>query len=357
MLLNDKILQDPLKEKVLPEFANKLGINHYSPTQYSISDGPWFFQYGVLTQEQRRALMKSNSAMEAGKRVGDALQKTYADTIYKINPLTKKVAPTTNEKITLDNAIQEQIEIYKEYNPVDDKDADKKFKYLEEVPEIIRHADTGLKELGVASPVTCERQISIDANSLDESFLLHCPSLPVVGRIDFDFGNQNVFGKTLSKEVTPTGQSSPAFPHKIIELKTKYARLGKVKKDGTRSFLVSAPPATPSFNHLVQCAVYGANWNFAVPVYLLYATATGFQIFDSTNCIHLTQEGMKKNLQIMFRTFIRREKILSQFQHLSRTEIIEGAVSMIDGNFDHPYAWNGLPEDLMKEIKDLWKVN
>ena len=59
----------------------------------------------------------------------------------------------------------------------------------------------------------------------------------------------------------------------------------------------------------------------------------------------------------MFRTFIRREKILSQFQHLSRTEIIEGAVSMIDGNFDHPYAWNGLPEDLMKEIKDLWKVN
>ncbi len=357
MQLNNKILQDPLKEKTLPEFAIKLGINHLSATQFSQTDASWLFKYCYLTQEQRRALLESNSAMEAGKRVGDALQRTYAETIYKISPLTKKVAPTTNEKITLDNSIQEQIEIFKEYEPVNDKDADKKFKYLEEVPEIIRHADAGLKELGVASPVTCERQISIDANSLDESFLLHCPSLPVVGRIDFDYGNRNVFGKTLSKEVTPTGIHTPAFPHKIIELKTKYSRLGKVKKDGTRSFLVSAPPTTPSFNHLVQCAVYGANWNFSSPVYLLYATATGYQIFDSTNCIHLTQEGMKKNLQIMFRTFIRREKILSQFGHLSRSEIIEGAVGMIDGNFDHPYAWNGLPEDLLKEAKDLWKVS
>ena len=60
----------------------------------------------------------------------------------------------------------------------------------ERVPEIIRHADAGLTELGVASPVTCERQISIDANTLDESFLLHCSSLPIVGRIDFDFGNK-----------------------------------------------------------------------------------------------------------------------------------------------------------------------
>ena len=44
------------------------------------------FKYVYLTQEQRRALLESNSAMEAGKRVGDALQRTYAETIYKINP-------------------------------------------------------------------------------------------------------------------------------------------------------------------------------------------------------------------------------------------------------------------------------
>ena len=47
MLLNDKILQDPLEEKVLPLFAQKLNINHYSPTQFSIADAAWFFQYCV----------------------------------------------------------------------------------------------------------------------------------------------------------------------------------------------------------------------------------------------------------------------------------------------------------------------
>ena len=356
MLLNDKILQDPLEEKVLPLFAQKLNINHYSPTQFSIADAAWFFQYCVLTQEQRRTLLKSNSAMEAGKRVGDALQRTHADTIYKINKLTKKVAPTTNEKLSLDNAIQEQIEIFKEYEPADDKDADKKIKYIEECPEVIRNANAGLTELGVASPVTCERQISINTDALEKSFYISSPLLPVVGRIDFDFGSRNVIGANPSDaELAPSNASS--FPHKIIELKTKYSRLGKVKKDGSRSFLVSPVPTTPSFNHLVQCAVYAANWNFNVPIHLLYATAGGYVIFDSNNCKHLTQEGMQKNLQIMNRTFMRREKILSQFQELTRDELIENAVGMMDGNFDHPYAWNNLPEDLLQEAKELWKIN
>ena len=88
MLLNNKILQDPLEEKTLPEFAIKLNINHFSATQFSIPDAAWLFKYVYLTQEQRRALLQSNSAMEAGKRVGDALQRTYAETIYKINPVS-----------------------------------------------------------------------------------------------------------------------------------------------------------------------------------------------------------------------------------------------------------------------------
>ena len=354
MQLNiNKELQDPLNEKTLPLFAEKLKISHFSPTQFALPDSAWLFKYVVLTQEQRRMLLKSNSAMEAGKRVGEALQRHLADVIYKLNPLTKKVAETTNEKITLDNAIQEQIEILKEYNPVDDKDADKKIKYLEEVPEIVRNAFKGLTELAVASPVTCERQVSITSNKLEGFY--SSPSLPVVGRIDFDFGQMRI-----GENPTSTGEhpGPDAFlPHKIIELKTKYSKLGKVKKDGSRSFIVSPTPATASFNHVVQCAVYAAHWNFKVPVYLLYATQGGFQIFDSTNCKHLTVEGMKKNLQIMNRTFMRREKILSQFQDQTRSEIIDHAIEMIDGNFDHPFAWNGLPEDLLQEAKELWKVN
>ena len=352
-----QILQDPLNEKTLPLFAEKLKISHNSPTQFALPDAAWLYRYVVLTQEQRRLLLNSNSAMEAGKRVGDALQRHLAEIIYKLNPLTKKVAPTTNEKISLDNAIQEQLEIFKDYDPVNDKDADKKIKYLEEVPEIIRNAFSGLKELAIASPITCERQVSITADSLKSGFLCS-PTLPTVGRIDFDFGNNSQM--RLGENPTSTGeQPGPdAFhPRAIVELKTKYSKLGRIKKDGSRSFIVSPCPAVASFNHVVQCAVYAAHWQFKVPVYLLYAVQGGFQIFDSTNCKHLTVEGMKKNIQIMNRTFMRREKILSQFQEQTRDEIIEHAVGMIDGNFDHPFAWNGLPEELLQEAKELWKVN
>ena len=353
-------LQDPLEEKTLPLFAEKLNINHFSPTQFSIPDSAWLFKYVVMDQKMRRELLDSNSAMEAGKRVGEALQQHYADTIYKINPTTKKVAPTTNTKITLEEATHEQIEIFKEYQPVDEKDAEKKIKYIEEVPQIIQHANTGLTKLGVASPVTCERQISIDAKSLESSLILS-PTLPVVGRIDFDFGNLGVLSQSemSNKNISdaPSSHGVDLLPPKIVELKTKYSRLGKVKKDGTRSFLVSSPPATPSFNHVVQCAVYAAHWNFKVPVYLLYATANGHEIFDSTNCKHLTVEGMIKNLQIMFRTFLRREKLLAQFQDFNRNEIIENVVDLVDPNFDHPYAWNGLPDELLKQAKELWKLS
>ena len=299
----------------------------------------------------RRELLPSNAAMEAGKIVGEVLQRIYADTIYKLHPVKKKVAPTTNEKITKDAALQEEIEKLKEYVPNDEKDSDKKQKYLEEIPEVINNALSGLKELAVASPVTCERQISIDQL---EGF--SSPLLPTVGRIDFDFGiNSHEFGTPLT-ETNPTSQVD-AFPHKIIELKTKWSRLGKVKKDGSRSFLVSSVPATASFNHVCQVATYAAHFNFKVPAYLLYATKSGYTIFDSTNCHHLTVDGMKKNLQIMFNTFRRREQILTLYQDYTREEIIEGAASLMDMNLDHPFAWNGMPPELLKEAKLLWKLS
>ncbi len=344
MKLNDKIktneLPDALAEalnKTLPLFAKKLKINHGSPTQFAIPDAAWLFKYVFMDQKMRRELLPSNSAMEAGKRVGNVLQKIYADTVYDAHPVTKKVAPRDNKKVSIEVALQEELELFKEYEATDEKDSDKKIKYLEEIPEVITHAHSGLKELGVTSPCTCERQISLDQL---EGF--SSPLLPVVGRIDFDF--------------VQSGSDVLALPEKVVELKTKWSRLGKVKKDGTRSFLLTPVPVMPSFNHVVQVACYAAHFNFKVPAYLLYATKEGYVIFDSNNSHHLTVEGMKKNLQILFNTFRRREKILSLFEHLTREEIIEEAAAMMDMNLDHPFAWNGMPAELLNEAKALWKL-
>ena len=129
-------VSDPLAEaleKTLPTFARKLKINHYSPTQFAIPDAAWLFKYVFMDQKMRRELLPSNAAMESGKIVGEVLQRIYADTIYKLHPVKKKVAATTNEKITKDAALQEEIEKLKEYVPNDEKDSDKKQKYLEEI--------------------------------------------------------------------------------------------------------------------------------------------------------------------------------------------------------------------------------
>ena len=348
-------LQDPLSEKTLPLFAQKLKISHFSPTQFSLPDAAWLFKYIILTQTQRRELLESNSAMEAGKRVGDILQRMYADTIFKLNPSTRKVAPTTNEKLDFDNALQEQTEIFKEYNAVSDKDVEKKIRYIEELKGTALNADKGLIELGLSHPLTCERQVSLtnSANSGEISYPVSFPSLSVVGRIDFDNGVVHDESHAGKNHVS----HDQSFPTKIVELKTKWSRLGRTKKDGSRSFIVSSAPDSPSFNHVVQCAVYAAYWNFKVPIYLLYATDKDYKIFDSVNCKHLTVEGMQKNLQIMNNVFIRREKILSLYQDQDRDGIIENAISLMDGNWDHPWCWNGIPEDLLKDAKEMWKVN
>jgi hypothetical protein len=144
--------------------------------------------------------------------------------------------------------------------------------------------------------------------------------------------------------------------HRTTELKTKWSRLGKVKKNGERSFVKVAPPNTPSFNHLVQTACYAAYYDFKVPVYLLYVTHEGYKTFTSNNCPGLTVEGLKKNFQIMMNVFRRREKLLAINEDKSRDEIIEGAINLIDPMFDHPWCWNNYPTEVLQEVKALWRM-
>ena len=90
MILNNKVLEDPLKEDALPLFATKLKINHHSPTQASLPDGAWLFKYLVLTQEQRR-MLPSNANMKAGVAVNEILQQYYADNYLENKSNHKKI--------------------------------------------------------------------------------------------------------------------------------------------------------------------------------------------------------------------------------------------------------------------------
>ena len=347
---NKVLLEDPLKEKnVLPLFAQKLHINHFSPTQFTYPDAAWLFRYLILNQEQRRKYLLPNAQMKGGIAAGNVLQNCLADTIWKLNS-ARKLSPVKWTKLKKEESLQEELEKFKDYVPQDEKDRSKHIKYIEDLPVVVSNGFKALEEIGVAAPVTCEEQISLTSDRTGDFF--SC-SLPVVGRTDMIFG-KSVFGKT-PHELNPTSQD--AFPQKIIEIKTKWSRLGKVKKNGERSFLNAHPPATPSFNHLVQCACYAAYYDFKVPVYLIYSTSNGYQVFTSNNAGGLTVAGMKKNFQIMMNVFRRREKILASNEQKTKEEIIEGAIELIDPMFDHPWCWLNMPDEILREAKEMWRMH
>jgi hypothetical protein len=337
MILNNKVLEDPLKEEALPLFATKLKINHHSPTQASLPDGAWLFKYLVLTQEERR-MLPSNANMKAGVAVNEILQQYYADNIWKLNPLTKKLMPYANalQYANKQELITNNIDKFKEYDPVDDKDREKFEKYQNEIAETAIHGFSALEKLGAATsgPITCEEQISITQRF---SPLL----LSVVGRTDFAFG----------------GSLDATIPSLIVELKTSWSKLGKIKKDGSRGFISLTLPAAPSFNHLTQCAFYAAKYNYQAPIALVYCNKNGFQIFDQNNCKDLTPEGLQRNFRLICNVFKRREKILAQFEKEDPVKIIQEAVTLIDPNFDHPWCWHGIGEQNLRAAKQLWNFN
>ena len=333
-------LADPLKENILPKFAIKLGITHHSPTQATQPDGSWLFKYLYLTQEQRRSL-PSNAQMKAGVAVNNILQKFYADTIWNFGP-QRKLQPNKNilKGKTKEELITSEVDEYKLYIPNDEKDRSKFEKYQAEIVEVSNHGFSALENIVGADlgPIVCEEQISI---TQDFSSLL----CPVVGRTDFTFNG-----------VSTGGSSQSSFPSLIVELKTSWSKLGKLKKDGTRSFIVSSLPSAPSYTHLLQCSYYAAKYDFKVPVKLVYLTVKGHQTFSQDNCIDLTPDALRRHFNNMCNIFRRRELILSQFEDEDRNTIITKAAEVIDPNFDHPFAWHGIPQDLMEEARNLWRI-
>ena len=335
---NTDNLKDPLADLTyFPEFAKKLKINHWSPTQGNKKDGPWLYEYIVLTQEQRRSL-PGNAAMRGGIHVGEVLQRYYADTIWRINPATKKIEAQKNKDKgrDKDELISEELQKFKDYEPVDEKDRLKKERYMDFISVYSKYGFLAIAETGaVSSPVTCEEQLTTSRSKHSDLLL---PDLPIVQRTDMTFGESN----------SPTA---------ILEFKTQWDKLGKPKKNGERSFLVTKSPAAPRIEHVMQCASYAAYYNFKVPVHLIYINGTGFKIFNASNCYQLQSENLKKYFSNLVNIFIRREKILSMFQDKDADEIILGAATIMEPYFDHNYAWNNFTNEMMLQAKKIFNFN
>lgn len=339
-LKKKKELSDPLAETSIPEIFVKLNLNHFSPTQSSYADGPWVYRYVICTQEQRRQF-DGNANMHSGVACNNAIQYHYANKIFKLNPNTKKLSPVVNNKLSLDLAIQKVQEEFDKYLPVDDKDIEKFERYRETVPQTILQLEKACETLGVSRSknIVAENILSFNDDRLH---------LPIIGRSDLEFSLEDF------SSVAPSIVSSSGNPFCLLEIKTSWDRLGKVKVDGYRSWLNAKTPLTPNRQHLIQCAFY-KKCKPDHDVKLIYVVKDDFKIFDERNCADLEPENLNNYYEELVRTLVRRERLIMKYASDDDvTKIKSELVKDVDPNFDHAFHWK-IGHQWLQHAKDLWK--
>jgi len=338
---NIKVLEDPLSELSLPNFA-RLGINHHSSTSLNYPDGVFAFRYIICTQEDRRKF-DGNANMAAGIAVGDALSYIFAKTIWKMNPLTKKLAPVKNEFLTDDEAIDKAKIKYLKYQPVDDTDREKFEHYITTIPQTIREGIKVLRPLCGDKHIICEDVVNHQDKRL---------SLSIVGRTDFSIQDASKEKSLAGVHYTKTASKADLLS--ILELKTAWQKPMRRKKDGSRSFSYAKLPLLPNKQHLKQLSFY-CTAQRPVDAKLIYLTADGSQVFHKGNCADLEPENMKNYYEELVRSAIRRERLLKRYEHINDTDRMKlEIIKDCENSFDHPFYWK-IGNHYLNQAKELWK--
>ena len=342
MINNKKVLADPLSEASLPNFA-RLGINHHSSTSLSYPDGVFVYRYIICDQETRR-LFDGNANMAAGVACGDALSYRFAKVIWKMNPLTKKLAPVQNKVFTDEEAISAAMEKFRKYTPVDQTDEEKFNHYLETIPQTIKHGFKCINELAGNNHVVCEDVI----NHTDPRV-----QLPIVGRTDFSIQDLREERSSPGEHIHGSKTPPKGDLLSVLELKTSWSKPMKRKKDGTRSFSSAKLPSLPNKNHLQQLAFYTEATKVKDPK-LVYLCEEGYRIFDKNNCADLIPENLKDFYEQLVRAAKRRERLLTRHEHINDLDKMKmELVRDTDAQFEHPFFWK-IGKDFVKQAQDLW---
>ena len=225
--------QDP---DLIPSYYLDIGLNHFSPTQLNAPIDVWLFKYVYLTQVQRRSL-KINSRMHSGNCLQHALNLVYLEGIKPAEALNiglfgrkKKYEPDMATYIG--NGVND-IELHEQNIQAFEATFWSGIEALEEL------------KLPKDKSVTSETYVHLSIDGIH---------VPILGRTDFQYTD-------------------------VIELKTKWRKRNRPKKDGSYTWAKSTAPDKPDrpfWTYLKQCAFYwkatGKN------VHLVYACEKGKQI-------------------------------------------------------------------------------
>ena len=348
MILKTNKIIDPLEtlqQDGFEKLNELLKINHHSPTSSSMPEGIYAFRYLFSTQEQRREF-EGNANMAAGVAVNDAIQWHYSHDIWSFNPNQRKLAPHKNTKLSKEEAIAKAMDKFMEYVPVNDKDREKKEHFQETIPQTIRQGFIAFEKLNI---LRSEKIVAEDSiNHIDNRL-----SLPIVGRTDIHFTDFNAAERS-------TAASSASYTDapflSVCELKTSWARAGRVKKDGTMSFASAKLPSTPNINHLQQLAFYcfSLRKQMKVSPYLIYLTADDHMVFTEKNCADLEIQNLNNYYEQLVRNCIRKERLLSRYIDLEEPDMILDEIAKdVEPGFDHQFYWNIGAKHLAR-AKKIW---
>ena len=306
----DKELTDWIQSiKPLPEWVKLYKLNHHSPSQINSADDMWGYKYLYLTQEERRNL-PVNSKMHSGVCIGDMGQYEIGNYIWKLvkgKGLVKTEIPKTKK------IFEKVLDKFDAYQPTSDEDNLSHQENKRGLAKTFHQLKWGLKDIKLTSPIECERSVSLE--------LPGC-QLPVIGRVDFEDENN------------------------FVELKTKWYKKNRPRKDGTSSY--SVPKIDEGYmgwnEHILQVAFYYLATR--KKPHLLVINPESYNIFTPDNCEDLKPENLKKLINKMRVVCKRREEIMER--HSGKTTWVED----IFPDFDH-FFWKGMGDHLTAAMR-LW---
>ena len=314
MELKENIVDKELSEwiqsiKPLPEWVKLYKLNHHSPSQINAADDMWGYKYLYLTQEERRNL-PVNSKMHSGVCIGDMGQYEIGNYIWKFvkgKGLVKTEIPKTKK------IFEKVLDKFDAYQPSTDEDKLSHQENKKGLALTFHQLKQSLKEIGLKDPIECERSVSLE--------LPGC-QLPVIGRVDFEDENN------------------------FVELKTKWYKKNRPRKDGSSSY--SVPKIEEGYmgwnEHILQVAFYYLATR--KKPHLLVINPESYNIFTPDNCEDLKPENLKKLINKMRVVCKRREEIMER--HSGKTTWVED----IFPDFDH-FFWKGMGDHLTAAMR-LW---
>ena len=281
--------------KPIPDYAKRDGViwmEHYSPSAIEKPLANWVFDYVYLGG--RRRDIKVGAPAPAGGAAHDAIQEVICDG----EDIEEAVAKAESRLL--------------DHTSKNDLDEQKKQRYIDDMGAMVANGVEAMTHFGDID-ATKEQVLGYEHPRLD---------LPIIGYADF-----------CSSDC-------------IIELKTKWARAGAVRKDGSRGFSIPSAPKKPDAAHVRQVAFYYAA-SGKLPS-IVYISANDYVIFNSENCEELSVPNLQRGMEQLLMGAIVRQNLLK----ISNDPAVLAWYVQPDWN---DFRWN-IGDEFLEEAKELWKL-